>query len=121
MSHCKNPACKELHYKIGLYKYHYKAKTELIKTKKYVIKSVSYKQHEKLKEYRILRDAYMEEHKLCEVCTKYASNDLHHKCSRGKHLCNINTFMAVCRACHERIHREDSWARENGYLLSKLF
>lgn len=85
------------------------------------IAPVSEKQARRLKEYRKLRDAYMEVHRVCEVrgCNR-PSEDLHHMLPRAYHLLDTDVFMAVCRGCHERIEREDKWARENGYKLNHL-
>ena len=85
------------------------------------IKSVSDKMLGKLKEYRMLRDAYMSGNPICEVigCGRVA-DDLHHKRSRAYHLCDVSIFMAVCRLCHNKIHESDAWARQNGYILNHL-
>lgn len=85
------------------------------------IAPVSEKQAQRLKEYRKLRDAYMEVHRMCEVrgCNR-PSEDLHHMLPRAYHLLDTDVFMAVCRECHCRIEREDKWARENGYKLNHL-
>lgn len=44
------------------------------------------------------------------------STDIHHKAKRGKNYLNTDTWMAVCRTAHQRIHANPSWAREKGYL-----
>jgi len=81
--------------------------------------SNSYKK--RLADYRIVRDEYMAKHEICQVCDRAKAEDLHHRKSRiGKMLTDVTYFLAVCRPCHERIHRDDLWARENGYLLSKF-
>ena len=85
------------------------------------IKPISDKKLEELKEYRLLRDAYMKNHDICEVkgCSRLAQ-DLHHKKPRAYYLCDTSIFMATCRQCHTKIESEDSWARENGYKLNHL-
>ena len=45
------------------------------------------------------------------------ATEIHHKEKRGKNLCNVETFLAVCRDSHNDIHRMPSWARANGYLV----
>ncbi len=45
------------------------------------------------------------------------ATDIHHKSKRGKNLSSQQTFMAVCRNCHTRIHDNPAWARELGYLI----
>ena len=85
------------------------------------IKPISDNKLDELKEYRLLRDAYMKNHEICEVkgCNRLA-NDLHHKKPRAYHLCDVNIYMSVCRRCHIKIESEDAWARENGYKLNHL-
>ena len=83
------------------------------------ITPISKKMQEKLSIYRKLRDEYMIAHPYCECCGS-ASTDLHHKKPRRYYLNDVSVFMAVCRGCHDKIHREDAWAREKGYLLSGL-
>ena len=95
--------------------------TGLKSTKNTKIKSVSNKKLEELKQYRILRDEYMSNHTICEVkdCNRLAE-DLHHSKNRAYYLCDVSVFKAVCRLCHTRIHSEDKWARDNGYLESSI-
>lgn len=44
------------------------------------------------------------------------STDVHHIAGRGINYLNEDTWLATCRPCHDRIHREPIWAREKGYL-----
>ena len=85
------------------------------------IKKFSNKMTKELAKYRKLRDEYMAEHPICEFknCTS-PSTDLHHKSGRGPNLCNVDTFMAVCRKDHNWIHENDKEAREMGYLLTRI-
>lgn len=71
----------------------------------------------KLAEYKPLRDKYMATHEICEVigCNK-PSQDLHHMARRGKNLCNVETFLAVCRSCHIHIEENPTESKELGYL-----
>ena len=71
----------------------------------------------KLAEYRPLRDKYMKEHPNCEVvgCNSL-SQDLHHSARRGKNLCNVDTFIAVCRGCHIYIEDNPIESKKLGYL-----
>jgi len=85
------------------------------------IKSVSDKRLLALKDYRVVRDAYMRDHKICEFqgCNE-CSTDLHHKKPRAYHLCDVSIFMAVCRNHHTWIHDHDAESREMGLLISGL-
>lgn len=85
------------------------------------IKPISDKQAQRLKEYRRVRDVYMKNHPVCECCQATPSQDLHHMAGRvGDNLTNPNYFLAVCRACHQEIEINPTWAKENGYSLSRL-
>jgi len=44
------------------------------------------------------------------------ATDIHHKERRGKNLNNEETWMPLCRACHQKVESNGKWARENGYL-----
>jgi hypothetical protein len=78
---------------------------------------VSRKQASKLREYYALRKAFLATHPVCEItgCGE-KSVDLHHRMKRGKYLNDPRYFLAVCRPCHDRCHRNPAWARANGYL-----
>lgn len=83
------------------------------------INPFSEKRNKQLKLYRQVRDVYMKEKTICEVneCAR-KSEDLHHKNGRiGEMLYNTAYFMAVCRSCHQKIHNNPSWARNNNYLI----
>lgn len=68
-------------------------------------------------EYSRVRREYLEEKNgRCEVCDREAT-DIHHKSGRGRNTCEKLTFLAVCRPCHQRIHDNPAWAKEQGYLV----
>lgn len=85
-------------------------------------RKTSKRQEERLKKYRLLRDAYFKEHDTCEFvdetgvrCTS-KDIDLHHKEGRvGARL--FRSFMSLCRKHHIEIHLRPEWAKEKGYLL----
>lgn len=83
------------------------------------IAPVSDKQKERLVKYRIVRDKFLRDNPNCEICGN-TPVELHHKMPRAYSLCDVSVFMSVCRSCHERIERDDSWARENGYKINHL-
>jgi hypothetical protein len=85
------------------------------------INPVSDKLAEERKKYRPLRDKYMKNHPNCEFkgCTR-SSQDLHHTQRRGKNLCNVATFMAVCRIHHDWIEENPIEAGDMGYLPKSL-
>ena len=82
----------------------------------------------KRKLYEKNRKEYLAEHPKCEICGNKCRRDLHHKAGRtGKspneegvmefNYTNKATFMAVCRVCHEYLHRNPKEARERGWLV----
>lgn len=63
-----------------------------------------------------IRDAYVASHPLCELCLKHdryvVAEEVHHKkplAEGGTHA--WNNLIALCKACHARIHaqRGDRW------------
>lgn len=73
-----------------------------------------------LKIYRVLRKDYLKDHPICEAelegCKK-KSIEIHHTASRGLNLNNVDTWIAVCRWCHDEIHLNSKSAREKGLLI----
>jgi hypothetical protein len=53
-------------------------------------------------------------HMLPQYCPR--SEDCHHKLKRGKNYLNVESWLAVGRQIHQRIHDNPAWARENGLL-----
>jgi len=54
---------------------------------------------------------------MCEVCMKAKTSDVHHTKGRGRFYMDVDTWLSVCRPCHDKIHKEPKWAREKGYLV----
>ena len=78
---------------------------------------MSQKRAKEVQEYMKLRQKFLEEFPICEVCTKKLSSDVHHKDKRGKNFLEVDTWLSVCRDCHTIIHANPSWARKNNYLI----
>ncbi len=89
---------------------------------------------EKRKSYASAKKEYMEGRKnkhhceRCEGLIGIERLDLHHKAGRSgssenelgemeRNLTNKATFMAVCRNCHDYIHKFPKEAREKGWLI----
>jgi hypothetical protein len=89
-------------------------------TPKKSIRKVSDKMKEQLKIYSVLSKKFKEDNPLCMAkykdCTIFTT-DVHHKAKRGKNLNNVETFMAVCRTCHNTIHENPYDAKEKGFLI----
>lgn len=81
------------------------------------LRKVSPKQSKRLAVYRVLAREYLAGHPVCEWCNAAQSTDLHHKARRGMNLCRVDTFSALCRTCHQRVHDHPKWAREVGLLI----
>jgi hypothetical protein len=80
------------------------------------IKVISDARKERDEKYFPLRDAYLAEHCMCEVCNLRESSEIHHKGGRvGDNM--FKDFLAVCRECHTRIHDFPEWAKEQGFLF----
>tara|TARA_B100001093_G_scaffold504253_1_gene559790 strand:- start:25 stop:312 length:288 start_codon:yes stop_codon:yes gene_type:complete len=80
------------------------------------LRRVSKARREASKIYLTLRQSFLADLPLCEVCEKEKSTDVHHKKGRGKYYLDVDTWLSVCRKCHDRIHVNPSWARENGFI-----
>ena len=69
--------------------------------------------------YNLLRRPFMEKHPMCQAALpgcQGPSCDVHHKNQRGEYYLVVNTWMAVCRVCHQWIHENPKEARELKYL-----
>lgn len=74
------------------------------------------------REYSKLRAKYLEENPLCAVpgCGCW-STEVHHKAGRiGDLLTDVTKFLAVCRHHHVVIELNPTWAKEQGYSISRL-
>jgi len=69
--------------------------------------------------YTILRRKYMEQHPNCQIkttgCTTIGT-EIHHTAGRGINTNNVDTWLTVCRNCHNTVHLNSTWARANNYL-----
>ena len=57
--------------------------------------------------WRKARNEYKKYHPICECCLVAEATEVHHIipiCEGGKH--DKNNLMAVCRECHDEIHRK---------------
>ena len=70
-----------------------------------------------MKVYSAKRKTFLETHRLCQVCEARPSCDVHHVQGRlGGAYLNENTWLAVCRRCHDHIHFNPKESREKGLL-----
>lgn len=69
------------------------------------------------KEYTKLRRTFLESRPVCECCGTQSAQDVHHRAGRlGGNMLKVSTWMAVCRYCHDTIHRFPKWAKARGFL-----
>lgn len=71
-----------------------------------------------------IRDNYAAAHPLCEMCLQQGrytpTEQIHHKLPLSQGGTNdVENLMALCKACHSRIHSEmgDRWNRKSGRHL----
>ena len=86
------------------------------------IRKVSKKHQVNLKEYKVVRDAFLEENPRCqfEGCNREAT-EVHHVAGRnGKLLSNPKYFMAICRDHHVWCELNSIEAKEKGYSVNRL-
>lgn len=70
--------------------------------------------------YSKLRVLFLKKYPTCQIKTKGCmkiSTDVHHVEKRGKNLNNTGTWLSVCRNCHQSVHDNPNWGRENGFLV----
>lgn len=80
------------------------------------MRQVSLKRQQQNKEYKIIRDKFMQENPRCERCGAPATENHHKNGRNGLRLLDVNYFMAVCRNCHRWIHEHPKESREKGWL-----
>lgn len=93
------------------------------------INPVSNKRAKELALYRRLRTEFLGLNRMCEAgivlsaegvdskCTKQAT-EIHHKKKRGKNLNNVDSWLPVCRHCHDWIENNKSQARALNLLAN---
>lgn len=72
----------------------------------------------RLSRYHALRKGFLDRHPLCERCGEKAC-DIHHKKGRGAYLLEVDTWMSVCRGCHDYIGQHPFESYEMGWMLKR--
>lgn len=87
------------------------------------IKKFSNKTRKQVAQYMELRDIFLKDFPLCAAnligCTKIAT-DIHHMQGRGINLLKTDTWIAVCRNCHNWIESHPREAKELNLSQSRL-
>ena len=70
-----------------------------------------------------MRVEFLTKYPFCKAhlvgCTG-TSTDVHHKAGRGKKYLQQDTWLAVCRTCHDWIEKHPVKAKELGFSESRL-
>lgn len=88
------------------------------------MRKVSKKQSANLRQYKKVRESYLEYNHDCEAklsdCS-YEATEIHHKKGRIGNLLQDDTyFLAVCRNCHRWIEEHPKESKELGFSKSRL-
>lgn len=83
------------------------------------MRKISLKQQARLKEYKVLRDEFLQHNTKCVRCNGSATEVHHAKGRIGSNLLDIETFRAVCRPCHQYIETHPIEAKENNWSLNR--
>jgi hypothetical protein len=75
------------------------------------------------REYSALRKKFLGEIKYCEPChaagrTRTPSTQCHHMAGRGRFYLRVDTWLAVCHDCHQKITDNRTWAEAHNYSLT---
>jgi hypothetical protein len=85
--------------------------------------AVSQKMKQTMSVYEKKRVAFLALHQYCQAslpdCNARAT-DVHHMAGRGENHNNMDTWLAVCRTCHQWIETNPAKARAMGFSLSRL-
>ena len=88
------------------------------------MRKVSKKQSANLRQYKKVREAYLESNPNCEAKTSnctYIAQEIHHVRGRcGNLLQDDSNFLSVCRNCHVWIENNVKEAKELGFSKSRL-
>ncbi len=83
------------------------------------LRRVSAKRKKQNEVYRDVRVKFLTNKPLCEICGRLASQ-VHHRRGRfGDRLNEVEYFLAVCFECHNRIHKNPTWAYARDYLVKR--
>jgi hypothetical protein len=73
--------------------------------------------------YSKLRREFLTNYPMCQAalprCT-HKSSEVHHKKGRGIYHNDVNTWLSVCRNCHNWIESNPIDAQELGFLISRI-
>lgn len=77
------------------------------------------------RQYAQLRQEFLLAHPRCEVLQPHGgicgaqATECHHRRGRGRFLLDTETFLAVCKTCHSRLHGDlAGWGHRMQYLVN---
>jgi hypothetical protein len=79
------------------------------------IKKISKKKSKEDRQYMELRKKYLMDNPMCHAhlhCCSERSTDVHHKKGRGKYYLIIETWISLCRPCHQYIEMNPDFSKE---------
>ena len=87
------------------------------------VSSFSSKRLKETKEYTKLRKIYLNKHPMCEAAVNNCSlkaTEIHHVKGRGTNYLFCDSWLSVCRNCHDWIENNPKEATELGFRESKI-
>lgn len=85
------------------------------------LRRVSKRRAERLRQYGVLRAYFLQRSSLCDRCGKVPPTDVHHARGRfGSRLTNVHDWVALCRKCHDWVHRNPEEARKVGLMRDRI-
>ena len=95
-----------------------KRKTPLKRSGK--LRRVSKKRRKQNEVYSDVREKFLSNTPVCQVCQHRMASQVHHRRGRfGDRLNEVEFFLAVCFECHDKIHHNPAWAYRMGYMIKR--
>jgi len=84
------------------------------------LRPVSKKRAKQNATYKQVREKFLGNNPICQVCRCKMASQVHHRRGRfGDRLNEVEFFLAVCFECHERIHHNPVWAYAKDYMVKR--
>jgi hypothetical protein len=84
------------------------------------LRRVSAKRKGQNEVYKDVREKFLTNNPICQVCRCKMASQVHHRRGRfGDRLNEVEFFLAVCFECHHEIHHNPAWAYERGYMVKR--
>lgn len=84
------------------------------------LRKTSSKRRRQNEVYKDVREKFLCNNPVCQVCKTKMSSQVHHRRGRfGDRLNELEFFLSVCFDCHHKIHMNPKWAYDMGYMISR--